>query len=192
MLSIINAALLAHGQESVAENDGSEEWRVCSSQWPTIVEAELEDGNYRFSKEEVTVTAYSSGKFGYDNAYQVPATALYVRNVWAIDSAGNRYDIAWCQDATHVHMTHNDGCVIEYVLVPDESVFTANFAAGVKSAMEAVILRSLKEEYAEAREFDDKALYFFQRARSKSSNARSKDAPYRDTGSIISARFRRG
>jgi hypothetical protein len=192
MLKLINAALLAHGQETVSVNDGSLEWRVLSDNWPIIVEAELEASNFHFTKEEATVTSYVTGKFGFDYGYQVPPGALHVRNVWVEDASGIRHDVDWCQDATHVYLDFDEGCVIEYVDVTDVAVWTANFSMGIQLRLEAIVLRSLKEEYGEARKFDERAEAFLQRARTKSSTSRSKNPAIKGKGSIVEARLRRG
>jgi len=192
MLTTINAALLAHGQETVAENDGSLEWRTLAASWPFIVESELEDGNYHFTKEQIEVTTYSTGKFGFDYAYAVPAAALYVRNVWEEDASGTSYEVDWCQDSGFVHTDADEGVWIEYVVVADPSAFTANFATGIKMMLEAHILRALKEEYREAEAFETKAMFYLQRARTKSSSSRSKQSIRAGGGSIVEARKRRG
>ena len=55
MLQIINAALVAQGQYPIDTNDGSDEWELLSRNWPLIVEAELEDGAYQFSKQQFSL-----------------------------------------------------------------------------------------------------------------------------------------
>ena len=91
MLQIMNAALIAQGRdEIVSENDGSNEWRLLSRNWPLIVEAELEDGAYNFTREQRELLTRSAGKYGYEDAYVVPLTALHVRRLWTQDEAGVR------------------------------------------------------------------------------------------------------
>ena len=191
MLSTINAALLAQGQVPVTENDGSVEWRVLSSNWPFIVESELEAGNFHFTREEATVTTYTTGKFGFDYAYAVPPGALYVRNVWE-EVGGLRTEVDWTQNSTSVHTDADEGIVIEYIVVPEPTDYPANFITGVKKMLEAHILRALKEEYAEADRFEEKAMFYLQRSRTKSSSSRSKHDLRAGGGSIVEARRRRG
>ena len=76
MLQIINAALSEQGQYTVTENDGSDEWMVLSRNWPLIVEAELEDGAYNFTRRQVELLNRNDGKFGFDDAYAVPIDAF--------------------------------------------------------------------------------------------------------------------
>lgn len=191
MLQIINAALLAQGQEVVSENDGSIEWRVIATNWPLVVEAELEDANFHFSKEEQTLVTRTDGQFDFDDAYQVPAAALHVRNVW-VETNGVRHDVDWVQDATHIHVDATDGIVVEYAMATDPAIWTAGFSRAIQLRFEAIILRSLKEEYREAEAFDAKADEQLQRARSKSASSRSKGAPLKGSGSILNARRGRG
>lgn len=192
MLSTINAALLAQGQNPVTENDGSIEWRMLSANWPFIVESELEAGNFHFTREEATVTTYTTGKFGFTYAYAVPAGALYVRNVWEEYSDGTQWEVDWTQNSTSVHTDAGAGVVIEYIVVPEPTAFPANFVTGIKMVLEAHILRALKEEYSEAERFEEKAMFYLQRARTKSSSSRSKYDLRAGGGSIIEARKRRG
>lgn len=194
MLKIINAALLAQGQEVVAENDGSIEWMVLAENWPGIVESELESGNYHYTIEEDTSVTRTAGSFGFDDAYAVPADALYVRNVWAYDSDNaKRYEIDWRQVGSYVHVNYDEGVMIEYVTSSQASTWPANFAKGIQCMLEAVILRSLKEEWANAREMEASGLSYLQNARTKSSQSRS-EQPARKRGhrSLVDARQHRG
>jgi len=191
MIGIMDAALLAQGQESISvENDGSIEWRVLVSNWPHIVEAELEDGNYHFTKSQQHLVTRSDGKFGFDDAFLVPAGALHVRRLWVVES-DQRVEIEWVQDGTHVHVNSPGGCYIEYISVASEHLWSANFTMGVQKKLEALILRSIKEEFSEASHVENDAEEYFQRARTHSSKARTPQKMYKK-GRIASARNRRG
>lgn len=192
MLTTINAALVAQGQDPVSESDGSIEWRVLSENWPFIVESELEAGNYQFTREEVDVVTYSTGKFGFDYAYAIPGAALYVRNAWELDANGDRWEMEWVQDSQYIHTDADEGVVIEYVEVTTPTLWPANFVTGIKMMLEAHILRALKEEYAEAEKFEEKGMFYLQRARTKSASQRSKHDLRGGGGSIVEARKRRG
>ena len=116
MIGIMNAALLAQGSEEiVVENDGSNEFRMLSRNWPLIVEAELEDGNYHFTKHQKTLVTRKDGFFGYDDAFLVPSDALHVRRLWITDAEGNRCEVDWVQDGEYVHLNNDEGCTIELV-----------------------------------------------------------------------------
>jgi len=190
MLTIINAALLARGLDTVNENDGSDEWRVCAQNWPQIVESELEEGNYHFTMNSEMSLTRTDGSYGYDDAYLVPAAALYVRNVWRM-SDDRRIETDWMQAGSYVHVNSDDGVLIEYVSSEEPAVWSANFVLGVQRMIEAIILRSLLGETGEAQTAVAEALSYFQRARSKSSASRSTDAPVAQPSGIISARVRR-
>ena len=191
LLGIMNAALLAQGQEEVViENDGSLEWRTLIRNWPLIVEAELEDGKYNFTKQQAEIITRADGKFGFEDAYLVPHDALHVRRVWIVAS-GSRVSVDWTQDGSYVHLNCPDGCWIEYIDVAGVDIWSANFSKGVQKSLEAVILRALKEEFGEASRMDQAAEYHFQRARTNSSKSRSPTPTYQK-GPIASARRRTG
>lgn len=192
MLSIMNAALLSTGCDEVVDGEGSNEWRLLSRNWPLIVEAELEDGNYNFTRREASVTAYSTGKFGFDYAYAIPLTAVFIRRVWTEDAQGIRdTSIDWSQDATHVHTDASTGIFMEYIEVANEDLWSANFSRGVQMRLEAVILRAVREEHQEAQAAERQAEIFFQRARTLSSRSRSATEPFQQSR-YARARFGRG
>ena len=117
MLQIINAALVAQGQYPIDTNDGSDEWELLSRNWPLIVEAELEDGAYQFSKQQFSLLTRIDGKFGYDDGYTLPLTILHVRELWTEDTAGVRDYIDWTQDGAAVYVDHDSGVFVEGVIV---------------------------------------------------------------------------
>ena len=187
MLSIMNAALLAQGcEEILSENDGSDEWRTLFRNWPGIVEAELEDGAYHFTRQQAHLVTRADGKFGFDDAYLIPAAALHVRQVWLLEN-GERYAADWLQDDKYVHLNNADGCYIEYLISTEPNLWSANFTRGIQKRCEALLSRALKEEYNDAAALDQEAEAFFQRARTISSKSRSARPMYLK-GPIASAR----
>ena len=191
MLGIINAALVSQGMYQVTENDGSVEWDVCATNWPMIVEAELEDGNYSFSRRETTLISRIPGKFGKEDGYLLPGDALHVRKVWLEGSSGDRDTPEWTQDGQAIYIDGTEGAIVEYIVVEEPDLWSALFSLGVQLKLESVISRSLKEEYGEAADLDDRAEQHFQRARTRSSHSRSPGPAYR-RGVIAAARFGRG
>ncbi|MDB6151468.1 MAG: hypothetical protein JWQ44_2916 [Chthoniobacter sp.] len=192
MLDLMNAALMTEGfEEIVAADDGSDEWRLLSRNWPLIVEAELEDGMYSFSRKEAVLLSRQPGLFGFADAYIVPANALHVRRVWVADGRGGRVsDFPWGQDNTRVFVDWADGVVIEYLEAADPSFWTANFSRGVQARLQAVLL-NFREEKSAALEMDKQAEIYFQRARTKSSKSRSATEQYKESA-YRRARFGRG
>lgn len=190
MLGIINAALVSQGMDEVAVGEDLPEYRLLVLNWPQIVESELEDGLYAFTKQEATLLTRSDGKFGFDDSYAVPNACLHVRHLWT-ETSGIRSEVDWVQDATHVHLNSTTGCVIEYVSVADESFWSANFTRGVQCRLEAVLLRAVKEEISEANIMEQQAENYFQRARTNSSKSRSPRPPMKES-SFARARFGRG
>jgi hypothetical protein len=192
MISIMNAALITQGfSDAVSENDGSDEYRLLSRNWASIVEGELEDGLYSFTKDQTELLTRSDGRFGYDDAYLVPATAIHVRRLWTEDEAGERdMTVDWVQDGSKVYVNAPDGVFIEFVTVADPSLWSANFARGVQMKLEACLLRS-REAYRDADGMDAAAMQYFDRARKNSSRSRSAQPAYKP-GRIARARFTRG
>ena len=188
MLSLINAALSAQGFDTVFEGEAVPEYALLTRKWPLIVEAELEDGNYHFTRETADLLTRIDGRLGYDDAFLVPSDALHVRKLQAI-SSGSYFDTDWLQDGTHVHANSTGGVRVEYVTTPGVNLWSANFRLGVQLKLEAVLLRTL-EEPAEARDLDNQAEVHFQRARTHSSKARSPSDPYKG-GRFVRARFGR-
>ncbi len=191
MLQIMNAALISEGlDELVSENDGSDEWRLLSRNWPLVVEAELEDGAYHFTKTTVLLNSRQDGSYGYPDAYVVPLAALHVRRLWVEDEDGVRTFPDWVQDGTKVHVDAADGVWIEYVAAVDADLWSANFARGVQLKLQAVIL-NFREERSAAAVLEQQAEMAFQRARTSSSKSRSPQPPYKPSRFAI-ARFTRG
>jgi hypothetical protein len=191
MLQIVNAALVSQGQYSVETDDGSDEWMICSRNWPLIVEAELENGAYSFSRQQQQLLTRIDGKFGFNDGYAVPLEALHVRRLWIETDLGNRIFPDWTQDGSNVYLDNADGCFVEIVVVANEDLWSANFCLGVQKKLEAVILRAIKEEEGAAAGMDAAAEMFFERARVKSSRSRAATEPYRE-GRFARARFGRG
>lgn len=191
MLDLMNAALISQGfDEMLAEGDGTDEWRLLSRNWANIVEAELEDGLYSFSRKQASLVTRSDGKFGYADAFMVPAEALHVRRLWIEDEVGPRTFVDWVQDGVNVHVDSSAGVTIEYVEAADPSFWSANFSRAVQMKMEACLLR-FKEEHSTAQAMEQQAENYFQRARTNSSKSRSAKEPYR-ASRFARARFGRG
>lgn len=191
MLEIMNAALISEGfDEIVSENDGTNEWRLLSRNWPLIVEAELEDGLFFFTKRQEFLASRQDGKFGFTDAYLVPAATLHVRRAWVEDEQGNRDMLEWAQDGERVYADAPSGLFIEYAEAADPSFWSANFSRGVQMRLQASLLR-FKEEQSAAASMDQQAEMYFQRARTNSSKARSASEPFKE-GRFARARFGRG
>lgn len=188
MLGIMNAALMAQGQEEIlSEGDGSVEWRLLFRNWPLIVEAELEDSNYHFSREEADIITSIPGKYGFTYGYLVPSAALHVRALWYTDDNDNRIVPDWIQDSSYVYVDYSAGVTIEYLMVQDESLWSASFSRGIQLRLEALIAGAIKEESGEKRALEQAAEMQLQRARTSSSRSRRPQKPFRE-GPLSKAR----
>lgn len=192
MIELMNAALISQGFETiVSENDGSDEYRLLSQNWPLIVERELEKGLYSFTKRQEVLNQRIAGKYGFADGYRVPDAALHVRRLWSEDADGVRdIGLDWVQDGQNVYVNFADGVVIEYVEAADPAMWTATFSAGVKARLEAVLCR-FREEPRNGEAMDQQAEAMFQDARTNSSKSRSATEPFR-RGRFATARFTRG
>ena len=190
MLQIINAALAAQGEDEVTSlEDGTPEFRILARNWPFVVEAEMEAGIYTFSREEAFTQSRVDGKFGFADGYAVPQAALHVRKVWTVKN-GQTIEPIWVQDGEHVHVDEAAGIYMEYLTVPDQSFWGANFSRGVQLRLQAILSRATGEPM-EARDLDGQAEMAFQTARTVSSKSRS-DVIRQRQSSFAMARFRRG
>lgn len=191
MLGIMNAALLAQGfQEVASENDGTEEFLALARNWPGIVESELEEGRYNFTRNEATLLTRVDGKFGFDDGYLLPGSTLHVRKVWLLDATGERCEARWVQDDRYVYLDSEDGCIIETIISKTPDLWSANFVQGVQRKLEAILLR-INGENSSARDMEQQAEVYFQRARTNSSKSRSAE-PVVKVSRIARARFGRG
>lgn len=191
MLLVMNAALISEGfDEIVVENDGSNEWRLLSRNWPLIVEAELEDGNYFFTREQEFLPLPQDGKFGYKNSYISPPDSLHIRRLWTQTDQGDRDFPDWGQDGLRVYVDQIAGVWVEKIVAQTPDIWSANFSRGVQMRLQAVLLR-FKEEPSAAQLMDQQAEVCFQRARTNSSKSRSATEPYK-ASRFAKARFSRG
>lgn len=192
MLQIMNAALVAEGfDEALAENDGTVEWRLLSRNWPLIVEAELEDGNYHFARKQAELLTRVDGKFGFQDGYLVPADAMHVRRLWTENENSERdLSLDWAQDGSYVYVNEPGGVWVEYSEAADPELWSANFSRGVQLKLQAILL-TFREDRGGASQMDAQAEVHFQRARTNSSRGRSAVEPYRQSR-YAKARFGRG
>ena len=192
MIGIMNAALISAGWEDIIQDgDDSVEWRLLSRNWPTIVEGELEDGNYHFTRREDFLATRIDGKFGKEDGFLIPGDVLHVRRCWYVGEDNRRYEPDWTSDAAAVYLDRPEGIYAESIICADPDLWSANFVRGVQHRLEAVILRSLKEEPREAMNMEALAEEHFSRGRARSSQQRSAQPVYK-RGPIASARFGRG
>lgn len=192
MLAIMNAALVSTGWDEItSENDGTAEFRTMMRNWHMIVEAELEAGNYEFTRGEATLVSRVPGKFGKDDGFLIPAEALTVRHLWVPGTSGDREYIDWSSDGVAVYVDSPTGCTIEYLTVPDPSIWSANFSLGVQYRLQALLLRAHAGEAGEANTAEMMAEQAFQTARTLASKGRS-PRPLVRRSAFADARFARG
>lgn len=192
MLGIMNAALVSVGlNEIVSEEDGTPEFNAMARNWPGIVQSELEAGLYEFSKVQADLNSRIDGKFGHPDGYLVPLASLFVRHVWTLGTSDVRvFSTDWVSDGAAVYLTGEAGCAIEYITVPDPSIWSANFSRGVQHKLEAVLYRMESDETA-ARDADLRGMDAFSTARTVASKSRAA-RPLMRTSSFATARFGRG
>lgn len=191
MTGIMNAALTEQGLDEINESQSLPEHRVLSRNWPAIVESELEDGKYYFTKIETTLQTRTEGRYGFDDAYLLPGTALHVSKARLEVEDGSRWEPDWAQDNRYIYLNSATGVIVEYITVQDETFWTPTFARGIQFHLEAVLLRAVKEEYGNADRMEQKAEVILQRARTNSSKARSAKETYRGSR-LVDARLGRG
>lgn len=181
-IQLFNAALTATRCNTITSNDGSKEWLLLESNYPTIVDAALERGKLYFGRERVDLTSRVPGKFGYDDGYVLPADVLMVRHVWIDDIITED----WTADDDTVYVNAISGVECEYIKKPVEQTFSRQFDLALIFKLQAVILR-WKEQYSEADAMDQRGDFELLRARTVSSGQRGKTRPLRE-GRVMSRR----
>ena len=194
-VTLFNAALTRMGHESLVDGQGSALWVALEANYDDIVLAALEegDGNYPFSRSRQELTSRSSGDFGFEDVFKLPANAIHVVEAYLDKVSCERLGEPWEVDGVTQSLLINASqrkVEVEYVRSGLEHTWSAAFAQGIQRALEAVI-NDAEEESAEAIRKQDASEYQLLKAGVKASKNRSAKPVFRRGGGRLH-RARRG
>lgn len=172
--SLINRCLLLKGQRTVLEDDGTDEWNVCSAAYDTYFEAMLEDSEFKFSTSiaELTRTGNATDEH-YDDAYGLPNGCLHL--IWVkIDDAKQDYRIVG--NSIQISTDNTDDVMCKFVTEPDVTELSALFKVALQEAIYSGIEGGLKKDAKEARAHLAMADAALQRAKTRGDQQEGKKA----------------
>jgi hypothetical protein len=189
-LSLISRCLLLKGQRvPTAEDDGSDEWNVCSAAYDTFFEAMLEDSEFKFSTdiEELTRTGDSDDEH-FDDAYALPNGCLHL--IWVkIDDAIPEYRIV--NNKVLLSCDTSDDVMAKFVMEADVADLSAMFKVALQEAVNYGIESGLNKDKAAADGHLAKANAFLQRAKTRNDQQEGKKALFK-TRHRTARQYRRG
>lgn len=149
-LSIVNQALTSAGEEKLTSlTPGSPLAEAAIENYDTIVEEELENGQWKFATVPgyvpTLLTATVDKPLKYQ--YQLPANLLALT---AVKNRSTVLDGEYFEQSGRIFRTaYNANISIDYIFRPDESVWPARFRRIIIQRLEALFLR-VTERHSEA------------------------------------------
>ncbi len=171
-LTLYNMALSASGQagKEVTEASVGPEFALLERWYPEIVGAAFEEGDFHFGKQMFTPTTRSAGDFNFDDAWLLPDDVLHI-----IEVRVNKYDTEdWEWNGQHLYIDASSGVTVEYIKAGAEHLWSSKAAIAIAGKLEALLRRSINEEYEEGRDTDQAANFQMQMAGTQSSKQRGK------------------
>lgn len=147
-LTIINRALTATGNDRVSLNDGTPEWVAAEEAFDRCIDDVITAHGWPFARTSIAlVAAPSNPSKKYDYAHVIPPQVLVIKGVYVdgykteiFERLGN----VLCLD-------HDSGIEIEFIENPPEERWHLQAAEALTQKMEVAFLRSLNEDFGEAR-----------------------------------------
>lgn len=179
--TIFDAALLTTGNATSVLGSGSFILQALEANYDEIVRAAFEEQEYPFGKNRTTLTGRSVGRFGYDDAYQMPSDVIHVTDVfldtYTVDHGIRKWEI---DASTNELLIDAESRVveIEYLKSGMEHTWSSKFTRGIQKRLEAVI-KTVEEEDGEAMSRENEADSIFLKAGIKASKNRSKRRVFR-------------
>ena len=173
----MNQALSASGQpgKEITEASTGPEFALMDRWYDEIVRDAFESGDFHFGKTRLDLTTRSAGDFGFDDAWLLPNDILHIIKVFV-----NKYDTEdWERNGKYLYINASSLVAVEYVKSGQEDRWTAAFAKGIVGELEALLRRSINEEYEEGRDTAQMAKFQLQIAGTQSSKQRGQRRPFR-------------
>jgi len=185
-LSIINTALLLKGQNTVnEEDDGSQEWNVCSAAYDQGAKHLLQEHDWKFATDIIQLTRLGdSPDHNYEDEYQKPAGTLQI--VWVkltddaddVDSGFESTD--WKVVNNKILLTDDDSEVVaKVVLEPDPNDWPPMFVSALQEYVFAGIEGGLKKDTRAQMAHQASALEFLTRAKTRTDQQEPKRALFK-------------
>lgn len=164
-LSIINDCLLLKGQRTVnTQDDGSDEWSVCSAAYDHAVKHLLEEHDWKFGTHIVSLTRTGDADdANYADAYAKPVGALHL--VWVrMEDAAADYRIV----GGKVLINAGGGEVTAKVVTePGPEDWPAMFISALRELIFSGIESGIKKNTTDARIHQGAADEFLRRAKTR-------------------------
>ena len=192
-IGIINSELAQTGNATVAvEDDGSEEWNVCSPAYDVGVDVTVERHDWNFGTNIATLQRVGdSPDDEYDDAYALPNGQLSI--VWVRLASGGGID-----QPADFKIINDLICLTssglrpkcKFLVNPGEQNWPPLFAAVIRLLVRAAIYRGLNEDAAQADKEEKKAEAILNEARTRVDQSSPKRAMF-NSRAVMSRRVRR-
>jgi hypothetical protein len=164
-LSIINDRLLVNGQRTVnVEDDGSDEWNICSAAYEHGVRHLIQEHDWKFGTtiRNLSRTGDSPDE-NYEDAYARPAGALHI--VW-VRLAGVACDYRIVGNKILLSDAGGD-VTAKIILEPGPEEWPPMFVSALNCLIDSGIARGLMKDAVEATRREAAADVYLQRARTR-------------------------
>lgn len=178
-IGVINECLLLTGQNLVSvEEDGSNEWNVCSAAYEGAVGLLLERHDWKFATDIATLTRTGDAlDTDYLDAYAKPNGCLHL--IWV---RTDDYPAEWKIVGNKVLLNADGAAVIaKFVKEPGPDQWPPTFLRVLKTLIQAAIYRGLKRDEKEARSREADAELMLQDARTRTDQEDPKRALFKGT-----------
>lgn len=199
-LSLIARCLLLKGQRTCTEDDGTDEWNVCSAAYDTYFEAMLEDGEFKFSTSIADLErSGDSPDADFEDAYDLPTGCLHIITVklpmtdqTTTSDVVKPVPVPYRIVGNQILLTDGDAVpTAKFVVEPDAADLSAMFKTALQEAVNSGIESGLKKDQGTADRHLAKADAMLQRARTRGDQQEPKKALFK-TRHRTARQFRRG
>lgn len=175
-LSIINTCLLLKGEHPVnVEDDGSDEWNICSAAYEQGVAHALEDHDWKFGTAIETLTRVGdSDDEDFDDEYSKPNGCLHV--IWVrVDNVPTPYKIM----GGNIQISADTAPTCKFVQEPGPEDWPAMFVSAINEYVFYGIESGIKKNQSVADGHLAKAHEFLQRAKTRTDQQEPKRALFK-------------
>lgn len=190
-LSLIADCLLLKGQNVPAtEDDGSQEWNVCSAAYEHGVKHLIQEHDWNFGTAIETLTrSGDSTDADYEDVYPKPNGCLHLMWVRVDDVRTDEFRIIG--NAIYINADEDTTVQAKFVEMPGAEDMPPMFISALNELIYAAIEGGLKKDAKEARNHQAAAVEFLQRAKTRSDQEEPKRSLFKFR-MRTARRFRRG